>query len=72
MEITTALVPFQGFLPSRASIDGFGVEHDKHYHRRQEGIVVGVYSSDDSDGIYGPDGEVVVKQNIGEFINIYA
>ncbi len=71
MASTTALVPFQGLFPSRASIDGLWGNLDHNHDRSREEVVVRVYKPDDFDGIYGPDGEEIVRLNIGGYVDIY-
>ena len=72
MTTTTALVPFQGFLPSRAGLDDFWASLDhRRRNRRQEEAVLRVFKPDGIEGIYGSDGKRVSKLRTGGIVDIY-
>jgi len=72
MLATDALIPINSFLPVPTRADGLGVELRYPPARSQAPVAFEVYSPDDSSGVYGPDGEEIIIEKAGQFINCYA
>jgi hypothetical protein len=69
--ITKALVPIQSLVPSITRIDSTGITLDLYPDRSHEGVIFTVFTGDELDGIYGPDGKRVINQKTVEFIDTY-
>jgi len=74
MDIALALVPSQGFLPSRSSVGGLRVNMNHSTgHLREEQDVHRVSMHKELDLIYGSGGKDVVRSiETGSLIDIYA
>jgi len=68
---TKALVPFQGFLPSRAGNHDLRINLDRHSDRFREEIILKAFTRIDTDDGYGPDGKEVLRPNNGNFLDMY-
>jgi hypothetical protein len=66
-----ALVPIQSLVPALTRIDNTGISLDLYPARYREGVVFTVFTGDELDGIYGPDGKRVTDQKTAEFIDAY-
>ena len=71
MVAADALMPINNLLPIPARIANPGIEHRHTPNHSREEVVFKVYSPDESVDIYGPDGEKVIVQRTGKFINTY-
>ena len=74
MDIALALVPSQGFLPSRSNFGGLRVNINHSTGRlREEQGVTSVSTHNELDLIYGTDGKDIVRSiETGSLIDIYA
>jgi hypothetical protein len=70
--ITRALVPIQSLVPSLTRIDNTEISLDLYPDRSREEVVFTVFTGDELDGIYGPDGSEVINQKNAECIDTYA
>jgi hypothetical protein len=62
--ITKALVPIQSLVPSITRIHSTGITLDLYPDRSREGVVFTVFTGDELDDIYGPDGREIINQKI--------
>jgi hypothetical protein len=69
--IIKALVPIQSLVPALTRIDNTGISLDLYPARYREGVVFTVFTGDELDGIYGPDGKTVIDQKTTEYIDTY-
>jgi len=71
MNTATALVPYHGFLPAHASIDGHWVDLDHTPDRSRKEVAVRVITSNRGNGLYGFDGREIVRMKTGEYVDVY-
>lgn len=71
MVATTALMPINNLLPIPARIVSPWIKHRHTPNHPREEVVFKVYSPDELVGVYGPDGEEIIVQRPGKFINTY-
>jgi hypothetical protein len=69
--ITKALVPIQSLVPSITRIDNTQISFDLYRDRSRGGILFTVFTGDELDDIYGPDGREVINQKNAKFIDTY-
>ena len=68
---TKALVAIQSLVSSLTRIDNTEISLDLYPDRSREEVVFTVFTGDELDGIYGPDGKRVIDQKTAEFIDTY-
>jgi len=68
---TKALVPIQSLVSSLTRIDNTEISLDLYPDRSREEVVFTVFTGDELDGIYGPDGREVINQKNVECIDTY-
>jgi len=71
MAVTNALVPFQGVLPARASIDGLLSSLNRNPHRPRGQVLHRVFKPREINYLYGSDGEEVTHPKIGTIIDLF-
>ena len=72
MVVADALMPIDSFLPVPIGADNRpGMEHRYLPARSREPVVFEVYFPAESSCVYGSDGEKVIIQKTGQFIDCY-
>ena len=68
---TKALVAIQSLVSSLTRIDNTRISLDLYPDRSREEVVFTVFTGDELDGIYGPDGREVINRKNVECIDTY-
>ena len=71
MVATTALIPINNLLPIPTRMASPWIEHRHTPNHPREEVVFKVYSPDELVGVYGRDGEEIIVQRTGKFIDAY-